>query len=192
MSPERSRRAFLAILAQPTFVIIAVFYVYGFLREHQRTKWVYHYGKFFGFGFAYAFFYRSWVRTVRYAAWVQGYHASLHIFSAHKIAIYVVQHFIAIDVAVVVGRRYSQRMVIVEAWHKGANHKILGFKRLMHGRWLVHSPRYWLKIVDRKCVGIVVTVPAHGIEGVRGVGIRVNQPLLFYVNQKIALFVVGF
>ncbi len=69
------------------------------------------------------------MRTMRNTCGMQGDHATGHILAAHEIAVYIIQHFIAVDIAVVIRCRNGLRMIIEEAWTKRAYHKIMRFEK---------------------------------------------------------------
>ncbi len=67
--------------------------------------------------------------------------------TAHKVAIYIIQYFIAIYVAVVVGGRYCIGVIIEQAGYKRAYYKIMRIECLVYWRRLVYAAGYGLKIV---------------------------------------------
>ena len=60
-----------------------------------------------------------------------------YIFPAHKIAVYIIQYFITVNIAMVIWRRDGQRMVVKLARNEGAEHKVITLKSLMDRRRLM-------------------------------------------------------
>src|SRR5690606_13646954 len=92
-----------------------------------------------------------------------------YIVTAHKIAIYVIQHFITINIAVIVGCWNGLRMIIIYTRYKTAHHKGIGFKGLMYWWRLVNATCDRFKIVNRKRIRIIVTVITYDIKWMRSV-----------------------
>jgi hypothetical protein len=130
-----------------------------------------------------------WLWRAQRASGVKGEHAPFNMFSAHKIAVYIIKHFIRINVGVVVGRRDGQGMIIKKPWNEGANDEIMPIEGLMHRRWLVYTPGDGLKIMETKGVGIHISVPADHIKRVVEVMIWVNIVLLFDVKKEVAFLI---
>ena len=122
---------------------------------------------------------------------VQRDHALFYVFTAHEIAIDVVEHLIAVDVAMVVRRRDGLRVVVVQARHEGADYKVAGGKGLVHGGRLVHPAGDGLEVVNAESIGVYVAVPADQVEGVVEVIIGVHLILLFDIKQELPLLIVG-
>src|SRR5690554_2483063 len=114
------------------------------------------------------------------------------VVSAHEITIYIIQHFIGVDIAVVVRCWNRIRMVIIQTWNKRANHKRTGFKGLMDWRWLMDSSCNRLEIVNRKCIRIVKSIISNYIKRMCGINHIKDFVLLTYFYQEITLFVMGF
>lgn len=112
------------------------------------------------------------------------------MFAAHEVAVHIVQYFIAVYVAVVVGCGNGLRVVIVEARHEGADDEIAPVESLVY-RWrLVYAAGDRLELMDGEGVGIDVAVPADDIERVVEVVIGIDDVLFFDVKQELALLVV--
>ena len=105
-------------LFYPAVNVLIVFYAQRILCKYKRVEGVDHYGEFFCFGFAYTFFHSAGVWPVRYAGRMQGYHTALYMLAAHKVAIYIVQHFITVYIAVVIWGRYGKGVIIEQAWYE--------------------------------------------------------------------------
>jgi hypothetical protein len=178
-------------LWQPAPVVIFIFDGQGVLGELEGAESIDHHRQLAGLFGADALFHRAGVRPMRDAAGVQGDHAPLHVLAAHEVAIHIVEHLVAVDVAVVVGRRDGQRVVIVQARHERADDEVVRLEGLVHRRRLVYPPGDGLEIVDGKSVGVEVAIPAHQIEGVVEVVVRIDAVLLLDVEEELALLVVG-
>ena len=129
---------------------------------------------------------------MRYATWVKCNLTLYHRFSAHKITIYIIQHFVTINITMVIWRWNSLRMIIVFTRHKRTDHKIVCFKCLMHRWWLVHATRDRFKIMDRKSPRIMISIPSNKVKWMRTIGVRINESLFFNEHFKIASFIKGF
>ena len=132
------------------------------------------------------------MRAMWYTGGVQGDHATLHMLATHKVAIHIVQHFVAVYIAVVVGGRYGERVIVVQPWHKRAHHKVVRIKCLVHGWWLVHTACNGFKVVYAEGVWVFATIPADHIKRVMTVPYGVQQAFLFYLYEVFALQVEGF
>ena len=64
----------------------------------------------------------------------------------------------------VVRGRNGIRMIIVQPGYKRTNHKGIGLKGLVYGRWLVYAAGYGFKIVNRKDIGIAASVPPYYVK----------------------------
>src|SRR5690554_897342 len=111
--------------------------------------------------------------SVRNSTLMQGNLSLLNIISAHKVTIHIIQYLIGIDVTMVVWRGYSLRMIVIQTRTERANHKTGSFKSLMHRWWLMHSTGNRFKIVNRKSIGIIVSVPTYYIKRMRSINIIV-------------------
>ena len=149
----------------PAHHIIPVLNFQRLLGKHQRAESIHHYGQFFCFPGTNTFFHGSGVRPVRNTGGMQRDHSTGNMFAAHKIAIHIIQHFITVDITVIIRCRNCIGMIIVQPRHKTANHKGVGFKSLVHRRRLMHPPCYRFKIMYRKNVGITAAVPPNYIKG---------------------------
>ena len=174
----------------PRLIIIRIFDFQGLLGQHQRPKRVDHHGQLIGFGLADAFFHGAGMRAVGDATGVEGNLSALHAFAAHEVTVYIVQHFIGVDVAVVVWRGYRLRVVVIQPWAEAAKHKVVGFEGLVYRRWLVQSSGDGFEVMDGKTPREMVAVPAHEIERVRAVRIGVHPSIFFYHHVEIALLIV--
>lgn len=177
-------------IGQPAFEVVRILDGSGESGHFQRAESIHHHGEFTGFFGADAFLHRAGVRAVRNAAGVQRDLAALHVIAAHEVAIYVIQHLVAVDVAVVVRCGDGLWVVVVEPRHKRADNKGLGLKSLVDGWRQVYPAGYGFEVVDGKGVRIDKAIPSHEVERVAEIEIRINLVLLFYVNQKLALLVV--
>src|SRR5687768_4347421 len=85
--------------------------------------------------------------------------------AAHKISLRVIQHFIAVYVAVVVWSGNRERMIIEKPRNKRTDHEIPSLKCLMHGRRLVDTSGDRFEIVDGESIRPEKTVPTSEIQG---------------------------
>ncbi len=118
--------------------------------------------------------------------------AGADVVAAHEVPVHVVEHLIAVDVAVIVGCGDGFGVIVVEPWAERTHDKGITFEGLMHGGRLMHTSCYRLEIVDAEGVGIVVTVPGHHIEGVRGIDELVHRVLLLHLDEELTLLIVRF
>jgi len=176
---------------KPGFVIIPILDPGCMFCHQKRTESVYHDRQFVGFFYTDAFFHSTGMRAMRDAARMECDHATFDVLAAHKIAIYIVQHLIRVNVGVVVGGGYGQRVVVEQAGYKGTDHEIMTIERLVYGRWLVYPPSDRLEIVDTERVRIDVPIPAHHIKRMAQITVWINIVLLFDVKQELAPLIVG-
>ena len=136
-----------------------------------------------------ALLHRAGMRSVGDTGWMQGHHPAGDMLAAHEIPVNIVQQFIAVDIAMVVGRRNTLGMVVVHPGDEGADHKIVAFKGLVDGRWLMHPTRDGFKVVNAEREGVTAAVPSDHIEGMMSIVQAIKHPLLFCLYQKIARLV---
>src|SRR4051812_38907953 len=129
-------------------------------------KSIYHHRQLFSFFRSNAFFYRAGMRAMRNASGMQRDHAAGHILTAHKITIYIIQYFITVDIAVVIGSRHRLRMIIEQPRTKRTYHEIIALKSLVYRWWLVHATGDGFKIMNAECKRITITVPPYYIKRV--------------------------
>ena len=91
----------------------------------------------------------------------------------------------------VVGCGDRLRVVIVKSRHKRTDYKCICFKGLVYGRGLVYPSGDRFKIVDRKAIRVVVTIPTHNIERMCGIGQVMQLALFFDLDQEIAHLIVS-
>src|SRR5262245_4318786 len=125
---------------------------------------IYHYRQLFRFFGANTLFHRTGVWAVRNTTGMQCDHTTRYILTAHEIAIHIIQHFITVDVAVVVRRRYCLRMVIEQTRTERTHHIVITLKGLVYGRRLVYTAGNRLKIVNAESKRITITVPPYNIK----------------------------
>ena len=112
-----------------------------------------------------ALFDRARMWAVRDAARVQRNRRALDAFAAAEVAVDVVEHLVAIDVAMVIGNGNRERMIIQLARHKRADDEVGPLEGLMHWRRLMDAPGNRLKIGNIEDPGILAAIPANGIDG---------------------------
>ncbi len=111
-SPIYANQTYGSILLGPAHGIIGIFDGQGIHGQLQGMEGIDHYGQFFGFFGANAFFHRPGMWAMGDTAWVQGDHTPCYVLAAHKITVYIIQQFIAVDIAVVIRRRDGLGMII--------------------------------------------------------------------------------
>src|SRR5947199_7334273 len=108
-------------------------------------------------------------------AWMQCDRRTFDATTAAEVAIDVVNHLLTVYIAVVIRHRYREWMVVQFAWHKRADDKIRSLERLMHRRRLVYAPRDWLEIGNVEDPGILATIPANRIDGMKIIPVARDQ-----------------
>ena len=104
------------------------------------------------------------MRAVRDAVRVNGERRRLDAAARHEVALDVVDHFVGIDVRVVVRRRNRQRVIVEQARHERTQHEARAVERLMHRRRLVHPAGDRLEVADVERERPQVSVPADDVE----------------------------
>lgn len=133
---SRERKGLFVGGFHPGPVILPVVQRHRVLGDGQRFEGVDHDGIFIGGCFADTALVGAGVGSMGNTAGVQGDLTGSNIVAAHKITVHIIQDFFGIDVGMVVGCRDRQRVVIVKAGTKTADHKTFAFKGLMHrGGW---------------------------------------------------------
>jgi len=69
-------------------------------------------------------FHRLWLRSMRYAGWMDGERAFAYASPAHEVPAYIKQNLIALQIAVVVRSRNGVRMIIDD---RGTNEQTTKF-----------------------------------------------------------------
>ena len=96
---------------------------------------------------------------------VQRDHALFYVFTAHEIAIDVVEHLIAVDVAMVIRRRDGIRGGSRTSAARRSRLQSCGRQRSGARGRLVHPVPVMGSVVNAESVGVYVTVPADQVEG---------------------------
>src|SRR6476620_5887915 len=152
-------------------------------------KCVNHHRQFFGFFCSDTFLHSTWMRAVWNTTRMQCDHSSGHIFAAHEIAVHIINHFITVNVAVIIWSRNTLRMIIKHTGNKTADNKIICLKSLMY-RWrLMHTTGDRLKIMNRECKRVTTSVPPNYIKRVMTIMYMVHASFLFCFNCEVALLV---
>src|SRR2546421_2620944 len=154
-------------------------------------KGIYHHGQFIGLFGTNAFFHCTWMGTMRYACRVQGDHSPGHVFATHEISIYVIQHFVTINIAVVVRGGYSLRMIVEQPWTKRTNNKIICFESQVNGRRLVYTACDGFKIMDGEGKRITTAVPPNDVKRMIAIMDIIQHTFLFCFDEEIPLFPEG-
>src|SRR5260370_612351 len=85
--------------------------------------------------------------------------------TAAKVAIDIVDHLIAIDVAMIIWHWDREWMIIQFRRYKGTDYEVWPLEGLMYWRRLVDAPGDGLKVANIEDPGILAAIPAHGING---------------------------
>ncbi len=92
----------------------------------------------------------------------------------------------------VIRRRDSVGVVVVESGHEGAHHEIAPIEGLVDRWWHVDTPGNGFEIPDIERVGVVVTVPTHYVEGVVRIEEWKDGIAFLDAYLKVAAVVEGF
>ena len=141
----------------------------------ERMEGVDHDGEFFSLLDAEAFFDGSRMGAVRDATGVQGDGGAFDAAPAAEVAVDIIEHFVAVNVAVVVGHRDRERMVVQFARDKGADDKVGSLEGLVDRRRLVDTTSDGLEVADIEDPGIFTAVPANHIERMEVVPVAGDQ-----------------
>ena len=98
-------------------------------------KCIQHHSQLFRFLCSNTFFYRSRMRSVRKTARVKSKRSPLNSATAHEISFSIIQHFITINVAMIVRRRNRERMIIKHSGHKRTDHEIPSLEERLRSRF---------------------------------------------------------
>src|SRR5437867_2852475 len=131
------------------------------------------------------------MRPVRDAVGMVRDAPELDSLSAHELARRIVEHFVGIDVAVVV--RSGHRLGIEIVWPRTerADHEAVTLERLMYGRGLVHAADDRLEVIDVEGPGIEVAIPTDDIERVVVEDELVEAVVLLHEQTEVSHLVVG-
>src|SRR5207244_394493 len=110
-------------------------------------------------------------------------------FAAHKITVNIIDHFIAVDVAVIVRCGNTLRMIIEEARHKTAHNKIVRLKSLMYWRLMMYTTCNRFKIVNAKCEWITTSIPTDNIKRMMTIVNVIHTAFLFCADHIVASFI---
>ena len=116
-------------MLQPGLVVLPIVNANGIFCELQGLKCIDHHGQFFRFGLTNAGFVGTRMRTMGNAGRMQGNMARTDVGAAHKVTIHIIQHFIGIDVGMVVWSRYRLGVVIVQAGGKMSKQQTRWFQK---------------------------------------------------------------
>src|SRR5690242_15893209 len=133
---------------EPRLVVVRVLYLQRRLGDFQRPEAVHHHRQLVGILGADARFRAPRMRPVRNSVRMMRDATKLDSLPAHELARRVVQHFVGVDVAVIVGSRHRFGMKVVRPRAERADDEAIALESLMHRRWLVDAPDDWLEVVD--------------------------------------------
>src|SRR5437870_3726901 len=103
---------------QPRLVVVRIFYRQRRLRDLERMEAVHHYRQLVGVLGSDARFRASGMRTVGNSVRMMRDASELDPLATHEFTRGIVENFVGIDVAVIIGRRNGFRMEIVGPWAK--------------------------------------------------------------------------
>src|SRR5687768_778045 len=104
---------------------------------------------------------------------------------AHEFARRIKQHFVRVDVAVVVRRWNRVRVEVVGPRAERADDESIALKRLVHRRWLMNASNNRLEIVDAERPRIEVSVPADDVERMMVEHQFVDRAVLLDQDRKV-------
>src|SRR5438552_9792056 len=133
-----------------------------------------------------ALFNGTWMWPVRNASRVQREGGAFDAATAAEVAVDVVEHFVAVDVAVVVGDGDRQRVVVELAWYEGADDEVWSLEGLMHRWWLMDAARDRLEVGNIEDPGVLVAVPADDVAGVVVVPVAGERVADFQAYLEVA------
>ena len=90
------------------------------------------------------------------------------------VAFDVVQHFVAVEIAVVVWHHDRLGVEVQDAWAERADDEVMPFECLMHRRWQVVLPDDRREVIDIEAVLVVAAIPSDDIKRVVFVGVGVD------------------
>ena len=151
----------------------------------EGVEGIYHHGQFFGTLYAEALFDSTRMGAVWDATRVQRDGRTLDAFAAAEIAVDIVEHLVAVNVAVIVGYRYRERVIVQLARDKGADDEVRPLEVLVNGRRLVNTPGDWLEVGNIENPGVLAAVPANGVDGVEIVPIAGNDGTNFDAHLEL-------
>src|SRR5690554_3869466 len=130
--------------------------------------------------------------SMRDSSWMQGNLTFVHMAAAHKIPSHIIEYLIRIHIAMIIGSRNGLRVIIIQSRAKTTQHESIGFKGLMHWRWLVYPSGNGFKIMNRESPWEVITIPTDKVKGMTPINIRIDEPFLFNTHLEISECIVGF
>ena len=111
--------------------------------------------------------------------------------TTHKIPFHIVEQLITVHIAVGIGRRDGQFVIVEQTGAEGTDDKSRPVKGLMHGRRLMHLAGNGHEIPDIENPGIKIAVPAHHVKGVMRQGIVLQALPYPHLNGKLTRLVPG-
>src|SRR3954453_9632373 len=163
--PSRRRRIELRVLrVEPRLVVVRILERECGFGHLERAERVHHDGQLFGVFGPDARLGPAGMRAMGNAVRVVRDAPELNPLPAHEFARGVVEHFVRIDVAVVVWSRHRLRVEVVGPGAEAAHHEPVALKRLVDRRRLVHPSHDGLEVHDVERPGIEVPVPTYHVE----------------------------
>src|SRR3954449_5015329 len=138
------------------------------LTEGERPEGVDHDGELVEELGAEGALHRSRLRAVAVPAGVQRDRAlpDARALAGLVVPVDVEHDLVGVDVGVVVGHRYRERVVVDLPGHEVADDEVLRLEDLVHRRRLMDAAGDRLEVGDVERVGVEAAVPAHDVEGV--------------------------
>ena len=131
------------------------------------------------------------VRAVGNALRMKRKRTRLDALARFVVAFNVIEHFIRVEVGVVVGNHNRLRMKVKRSWTKRTNYEVVRFECLMRRRRHVMLGHDWAEVIDVEAVGVVAAIPTDDVQRVVAVGVRVHLIATLDAHLKRALFVDG-
>ena len=153
-------------------------------------KSIHHYSQLPGFFCTKTFFNSARMWAMRNPCRMKGDHTAGYHFSAHKISVNIINQFITINIAVVIGHWNGQRMIIEKPGYKTAYDKIVSLKCDMYRRRLVYASCNGFEIQNRKYIRVTTAIPTHHIKRMMRIVYSIKHALLFNSHQKISALIL--
>src|SRR6202012_3180739 len=133
-------------------------------RQHQRMESIHHHRQFLRLLCPQASLDGAGMRTMRDPAGMQRDHPLGHILPAHEVPVHIIQQFVTVDIAMVIGRRNSLGMIVEQPGTKRTDYKIMPLEGLVHRRRLMYPPVNKLEIMKAEGKRVTTTLPADHVE----------------------------
>ena len=132
-----------------------------------------HHRQFAGVGGIEGFFHGARMGAMRDALGMAVRELHFDALSCFVVTGHVVEHFVGVQIGVVVWNLDGFLMEVQRAGAEGANHKVVGFSKLV-GRGHVVLAHDWTEVIDIEGVRVVTPIPPHDIQRVVVVDVFVD------------------